>query len=176
MFPDVHELLNDKIGIAYDTVLTQKLSRSFSNVMKLTNRENEIMQKYTDEIYSRFIEVVSEGRNMSTEDVLEIAQGRVWSGEDALNVGLVDELGSLSDAIAVAAGAADIDDYDLLEYPRIEKSPVESIMEFVSPQAQVQAHFQKNIPDQLLKHLELLKRLSSLHTPQARLEWELTGY
>ncbi len=174
MFPDVHKLLNEKIGITYDTVLTQDLSRSFTNVMKLTDKENEIMQKYTDETYSRFIEVVSEGRDMSIDDVRDIAQGRVWSGTDAVKIGLVDEIGDLTDAIDIAASSADIENYDVVEYPRIEKSPIESIMNLVSPQAQ--AGFKGNIPDHFLKQLNFIKQLSSIRTPQARIDWELIGY
>ena len=79
------------------------------------------MQEYVDDIYTRFVNIVAEGRDMTYEAVDEIAQGRVWTGADALKLGLVDELGTLEDAITYAAsmgGNPDVSSWNVVGYPK----------------------------------------------------------
>jgi protease-4 len=83
----------------------------------LTPEEGKRMQNSVDTIYAMFKKHVSEGRRLSLADVDSIAQGRVWTGTDALRIGLVDKLGGLSSAIACAAGMAKIKDYKVVTYP-----------------------------------------------------------
>ena len=83
-----------------------------------------MMQGYVDVIYEGFLDRVASGRNMERDAVHEIAQGRVWSGADALELGLVDQLGSLQDAIELAAEAVDADSY-FVDYREPEADPIE---------------------------------------------------
>ena len=75
------------------------------------------MQTYINRGYDTFLDRVSQGRHMTKEAVNEIAQGRVWTGEDALKLGLVDVLGGLEDAIAIAANKAGLNNYQITELP-----------------------------------------------------------
>ena len=81
-----------------------------------------------ERFYSTFVNHVAEGRNMTYEEVDEIAQGRVWSGEDALELGLVDEMGGLNQAIEAAAELAELEDFRTIGYPKM-KDPFEQIMQ-----------------------------------------------
>ena len=92
--------------------------------------EKLIVQRGVDSIYSNFKAVVVKGRKLSPELVDTIAQGRVWTGSQALAFGLVDTLGGLEDAIAMAAGLAKLDKYRLVEYPEIDKDMFEVVRLF----------------------------------------------
>ncbi len=128
MLPDATKLLNDKLGIRFDTIKTHELSTGFSPMLKLTNREKELLQESTLEIYDIFLERVSKGRKLSIDSTKEIAQGRVWTGRAALNIGLVDKLGDLNDAISIAAERAGLDDYKIAEYPYVEEEVFIKVM------------------------------------------------
>lgn len=119
MFPDVHELLTQKLGIHFDEVKTNAHS-SFSPIATahpLTAEEIDYLQTYINNGYSLFRKRVADGRHLKVEDVEKIAQGRVWLGQDALRLKLVDKLGTLDDAISKAAQLAKLSDYHLVEYP-----------------------------------------------------------
>lgn len=114
----VEELLNDKLGITTDVVETGELSDFGNPGRDLTAVERNIFQANVESGYETFISKVAEGRNMTTDQVKAVASGRVWTGSQAKERGLVDVLGGLEDAIAIAAekaGAAD--DYRVLYYP-----------------------------------------------------------
>lgn len=130
LFPEFNTLVDDKLQLNLDSVKTAPLALAFNPIYDLSDREKEILQTQTDELYDTFITKVAAGRSMTKEAVHEVAQGRVWSGEDALEVGLVDELGDIEKAIEIAAEMADIEKYKITRYPRIEENPfVEAIKE-----------------------------------------------
>ena len=111
-------LLNNKLGITTDVVKTGQFSDFGSLSRKLTDGEKAIFQNQVEQGYDTFLSRVSSGRNMSKEAVMEVASGRVWSGVRAQELGLVDVLGGLEDAIKIAATKADIaDDYRIIYYP-----------------------------------------------------------
>jgi protease-4 len=110
MFPNIEKLM-DEVGVHVDTVATGPFSTWMSLYHQKTPEELAMMQSYVDVIYEGFLDRVASGRNMERDAVHEIAQGRVWSGADALELGLVDELGSLQDAIELAAEAANAEHY-----------------------------------------------------------------
>ena len=86
-----------------------------------TKDELAYMQRSIESIYTRFVGLVSEGRDMTVQQVDEIAQGRVWTGSDAVKIGLVDEIGGLNEAMAYAAvsgGDSDLSNWNIVEYPR----------------------------------------------------------
>ena len=110
----------DRMGINAEQVSTNN-GPSYSAFEPLTQEFHDYIKGSIDEIYVTFVNHVSEGRNMSFEAVDAIAQGRVWTGKEAIENGLVDELGNLNDAVAHAASLAEITDYKTTEYPRYKK-------------------------------------------------------
>jgi len=119
VIPNVEGLMN-KVGISYDVVKTNKYA-DMPNIYKaMTSDERNIIQNYVDRGYDLFLRRCAEGRNMSVDSMTEIAEGRVWSGTSALNIGLVDRLGSLQGAIQLASEEAGLTAYDIEEYPKKE--------------------------------------------------------
>lgn len=118
-FPDAHKLMTEKLGFKYDKVITNKHSDMSITPMARAFSDDEIalLQKYINRGYATFLQRVAEGRKMKTADVDMIAQGRVWLGKDALKIRLVDQLGSIDDAIAKAAKLAKMQDYSICSYP-----------------------------------------------------------
>lgn len=117
MMPNV-EGLTDKIGLDIDVVKTHNYS-DFGNVFKpMTQSEKNIMQNYVNRGYDLFVKRCAEGRGMPEEKIREIAEGRVWLGKNAVELGLVDVIGGLDDAIAIAAGMVDLDVYSVTSYPK----------------------------------------------------------
>lgn len=117
MIPDASELLTEKLGLHFDVVKTNK-SGDFGSMGRPFNAdESAAMQGYVNRGYRLFLSRVAEGRKMKVEDVDKIAQGRVWTGSQALGIKLVDKLGTLDDAIAEAAKLANLTDYALDTYP-----------------------------------------------------------
>ena len=100
-----------RYGVYTDGVGTTPLSDGASVARGLTPLYSELIQAVIDSGYQQFLETVAKGRNMTTEEVHEIAQGRIWSGEKALELGLVDQLGGLEEAIGAAGELAKVDDY-----------------------------------------------------------------
>lgn len=119
MVPEFSKV-TDKLGVHMESVSSNKHSDMYSLMRPFDAAETAYMQASIEDIYESFVNLVAEGRDMTPERVDEIAQGRVWLGSDALGIGLVDEIGTLQDAIAYAASLASLtqDDYTLLSYPQ----------------------------------------------------------
>ena len=132
VFPNVSRLLNEKAGIHFDTVNTAAFSNALTPFFDLSTKENRIMQVRIDSIYSLFLQRVAQGRNKSVDAVNEIAQGRVWTGAQATEIGLVDQLGSLSDAIAAAGRMAGLTDYRTVSYPKVLDPLQQFFQDFLS--------------------------------------------
>ena len=119
IIPNFGELLNDKLGITTDAIKTNKNSDFLSLTRPMTDYERMLMQTSIEEGYDTFISHVADGRNMTKEQIDEIGQGRVWSGENAKEIGLVDEFGGLDDAIEMAAEIAGVEDYRTVGLPAL---------------------------------------------------------
>lgn len=118
LIPNMKGFFNSKIGITFDNVKTNEMA-DFSSISRpLTPTEKLMIQDEIDNIYNTFITHVSNGRNLTVDQVDEIAQGRVWSGTEAKQIGLIDEFGGLTDAIQVAVGLAKLDNYRIEEFPK----------------------------------------------------------
>lgn len=117
MFPDMSGLLTDKLGLRFDEVKTNKYSALGTNARPFTADEMAHLESYIDRGYKLFRQRVADGRKLTTEQVEAIAQGHVWLGKDALSIRLVDQLGSLDDAVAKAAKLAKLDEYHTNAYP-----------------------------------------------------------
>jgi len=126
---DVSTFLDNKIGITFDEVKTGEVGELVTFTRPLTAVEKSIWQKRTNEIYKTFTTKAAEGRNMPVEELLKIASGRVWTGSQAKDRGLVDALGNFEDAVSIAAASAGLadNDYRLKFYP-VEKSFFEEWM------------------------------------------------
>ncbi|MBO4503318.1 MAG: signal peptide peptidase SppA [Bacteroidales bacterium] len=126
MIPSVQKALKNKLGITIDGVSSNKHAGFLTGYQPLDAMELDVMQQMVEETYSLFTKRVANGRKMTVTAVDSIGQGRVWSGKDAIGIGLVDELGSLDDAIAKAAKLANVSDYKIAYYPH-QKSFFEMI-------------------------------------------------
>lgn len=168
---NMRKTLENKLGITTDGVSTGKFS-DFPNLAKEWSAEEKaIVQAQVDEIYNDFVEKVAEGRDLHFEQVNEIAQGRVWSGEDALEIGLVDEIGTLDDAIAYAVSLAKVDDYNLSVYPK-PKSEFERIMEMFDIETMAQKKMQKQL-GVFGETFTYLQSINQMRQPQMKLPYQL---
>lgn len=119
-FPNAKKFLNEKIGLTFDVVKTNE-NADFGNITEpLTPYQSAMLQKYVGNTYNDFTALVARTRGLRQSYVDSIGQGRVWTGTDALELGLVDEMGGLDKAIEYAANAANLTDYSLKDYPQQE--------------------------------------------------------
>ncbi len=175
LLPNVKKLANEH-GITWDEVSTSKMANPMTLARPKSEFELSRIQGVVDHIYDQFLFKVSESRHLTKEGVNEIAQGRVWSGSEALKLKLVDELGGLEDAIRYAAKKANIENDYRVDGPGVSKKPIEKLMESLSgekqhklakgPAEQIMAEFQRQ-----------LKMLTSLNDPQgvyARMPMEIS--
>ena len=117
MIPDVSELVTQKLGLKFDVVKTNALS-DFGGMGRAFNAtESRILQAHVNLGYEQFTQRVADGRKIKQDSVKVIAEGRVWTGEQALKIGLVDQLGNLNDAIAEASKLAKVKKYSIGKYP-----------------------------------------------------------
>ena len=118
MIPSFQNLLKNKLGITVDVVKTNQHADYGTGLRPLDGTEMATIQNSIEQIYSTFTKRVADGRKMTVAQVDSIGQGRVWAGVDALNIGLVDKLGNIDDAIAKAAELAKISNYSIVYYPK----------------------------------------------------------
>lgn len=175
--PNARGLAN-KWGINAEQVVTHPNALGYSIFEPMNETFKSVTTESIERIYNTFLKRVAKGRGLTIEQVDKIAQGRVWSGKDAKNIGLVDELGGLDKALERAAALADIEDYNVDVYPKY-KDDFQSILNELqnSPLGQMyqpKIHSQiKNSLDPLLASIE---RFSSMEDVQARLPFELIVY
>lgn len=136
MYPNVKEGMNKKLGITVDVVKTNKYSDFGSIFRALTAEERAVAQLGVEEIYTTFIGHVADGRGITTEQVDEIGQGRVWSGVNAMDIKLIDEFGGLERAIEIAAERAGLDNYRVTDLPK-QKDPFEALVKDLTGSARV---------------------------------------
>lgn len=164
IIPNLRKALNDKLGITFDEVKTSE----HANYLNLTNDWDDIemnkMQHWVEDGYATFIDRVAAGRKMDTAAVNKVARGRVWTGQDALAIGLVDEIGGMELAVKRVKEIAKIKEADLVTYPK-EKTLMESIVSSIlGDEGNTQAKLLKNLTPQLLylKQLESIQQLGVL--------------
>lgn len=159
------EELGTKVGVNWDGVKTSELADIFSSTRPKTEAELAILQRSVDAIYDSFLDRVAEGRDLTRPAVAELAQGRVWSGQAALDLGLVDELGGVNDAIATAAELAELgDDWRLQEYPEPGEWQ-QFLRTFLSTEAaQTEAH--DPLTTQVLQFVDDTQLLRALNDPR----------
>ncbi|MFP4228322.1 MAG: signal peptide peptidase SppA [Salinivenus sp.] len=133
---NAEDLFEDELGITFDGVKTSPYADMYSSNRPLSEAERRLIGQSIDQTYATFLQRVAEGRGMDTSAVHDVAQGRVWSGQDARDVGLVDTLGTLPDAVELAGRAGGLGDgpYRTRELPR-PKTVLERLNESFSTQA-----------------------------------------
>lgn len=162
--------LNNKIGITYDGVKTNKMSDAITVNRRFTPEERDLMQNYVNRGYELFVKRCAEGRKKSIIQIKDIAEGRVWTGEDALKIGLVDKIGGLEDAIQLAASRAKLKTYQVDEYP--EKENLEQ--KFLKNLSQdVETSFLKSQLGEQYDTFKQLSNLKKLQGIQARLPYDI---
>ena len=173
MYFNAEQMLNQKLGLTFDGINTAPYA-DFGNVTRpMSELEKTVAQRDVDIIYTTFKSRVMAGRNLSGAQVDSIAQGRVWSGEDACRIGLADATGGLERAIKAAARKAGIDKYAVRTYP-LQQSFIEKLMDKSDPNTtQMQAVKKMLSPAQwnLLNQFGTLQKMAN--TPQARLPFVL---
>lgn len=127
MIPDASELMTEKIGLKFDVVKTNEMSDIGTMARPFNEAESAQMQKMINRGYDLFTKRVADGRGMAQDSVKLIAEGRVWTGEQGLNIGLVDELGNLDDAVAHAAELAKVEKFRAVPYPGAD-NPFEQLL------------------------------------------------
>ena len=164
---NLQKLANEH-GFTFDSVKTGKYADSITIARPMTEDELAVLQRRVDWIYSQFVAKVAEGRRLKPDFVEEIAQGRVWSGAEAKKLGLVDEIGSLSDAVKYAGAQAHLgQSFRVTEFPQ-SKTLSEALAEMLGKYAPATLHLQSSgFAGQIVDQLEaLFSRLRALNDPQ----------
>lgn len=173
VIPYTGAMMENKLGLTFDRASTNKHSIMTTN-RKLTDEELTIIQKGVDDIYLQFKQRVAAGRGMTVEQVNVVGRGRVWTGRDALRIGLVDELGGLKDAIAYAVKEAGIKEKKVLYYPLVKEDKLGEILEQLEESEDIKASATPQIPKSLVKYYNELKKLESYQGMQMRMPYEIT--
>ena len=168
MFPNPHKLINDKLKLNVETVKTNKLADFGSMARPFNSDERAIMQRYINQGYATFIQRCADGRQMSTADIEAVAQGRVWTGEMALDLGLIDLLGDIELAKEIAAEKAGIESYTLISYPE-EQDPFAMLLD-QTREGYIEARIGK-VVGQFKEELNLIYNLENMSALQARLPY-----
>lgn len=168
VIPNMQKFLNNKIGLTFDTYETNAHSDALTVTKPLDEYEMKVMESMVAQIYDDFTSKVAAGRKKTQAQVDSIGQGRVWSGEDALGLGLVDELGDMRAAIKYAAQMAGVSDYSTTDYPKM-KDPFE---EFVADlTGQKEASIMKEVLGDEFRFYEQFKSIQNIRGIQARLPY-----
>ncbi len=165
-------LFNNKLGITFDKAMTNK-NADFVDVMQpLDPFQRAKIETEIVRIYDDFLELVAKARGKTVEEVDNIAQGRIWTGTDALAIGLVDELGGYEAAIAKAAEMAELgDQYRLLELPE-QKDPFQQILSEMTGQSRVKM-LQRELGE-YYSYVEYMQQATRMQGIQARLPFFYT--
>ena len=127
LFPEMSDLLNNKLKITTDQIRTNKNIGEIDPFRPLEEDEKKLVQRGVNQIYTDFLSIVADGRSMSTDEVDKLARGRVYYGNEGKKLNLIDIVGEFKDAINLAAKLADIEDYQIIEYPK-QKTEIEKII------------------------------------------------
>lgn len=170
MFPNPHKLINEKLKVNIETVKTNKLADLGSMSRPYNNDERTVIQHYINQGYATFIKRCADGRGMSTEDIEAVAQGRVWTGEMAKELGLVDMLGDIEMAKDIAAQKAGIENYTLISYPE-EKGAFASLLD-QTKESYIETRIGK-VAGQFKSELNLIYNIEQMNRLQARMPYEI---
>ena len=167
--PNMKELMNDKLGITTDVVKTNRHADMYTIFDPLDTDERVLIQKSVDDSYNNFVGLVADNRGKSFDEIDAIAGGRVWSGSDALDLGLIDMFGGLEKSIEVAAGMAGLENYRVQSLPKLE-DPLTLIMkEFMGAKSKI---LRNELGDQYHYYREV-KEIGEMRGLQAIIPYEI---
>ena len=171
ILPNMQKFFNDKLGITFDGVKTGKYADLGDISRPLTPEERAILQSEVDHGYDDFTKAVADGRHKTQAYINSIGQGRVWTGSQAIKLGLVDRLGNINDAIRSAAKMAKIKNYNLVSYPE-QKSFLNKFG--LGANAAIKTHILKSELGDNFKYYQQIKGVTQMmRTPQARLPYDI---
>jgi protease-4 len=171
IIPNLQKLFNDKLGITFDGVKTGKYADLGNISRPLSPEEKAILQNTVNRGYGEFTKAVAEGRHKTQAYINSIGQGRVWTGSQAVKIGLVDRLGNINDAIKSAAKKANIKNYKLVAYPE-QKSFFNKFGSSLS--TEMKTHFVKSELGDNYRYYEQIKGVTEMmRTPQARMPYDI---
>lgn len=172
MFPNLSGLVSDKLGVNFDDVRTHPMAVGLSPMVDLNEQEKNLLQESTEEVYETFLKRVADGRGMTRDEVHEVAQGRVWTGNKALELGLVDVIGGIDDAIKIASDMADLESYKIKTYPSIKTTFMDQVIKGIEESTNASAALGLELDQadaEMLSQYHELRSLLLDRTPQARL-------
>lgn len=170
MFPNAKGL-TEKLGVNFDVVKTNEYADFGMITRPMNDGEKALMQMYVNNGYDLFLTRCSDGRGISKEDLDKIAQGRVWTGSKAKELGLVDELGGLDRALEIAIAKANVEAYTVMSYPAKEAF-FESLMN-TQPDNYIKARMLKGTMGEILQKFSTLENFDKCDRLQARVPFEL---
>ncbi len=170
---DASGFLNDKIGITVDVAKTNEFADIGSLYRPMTPAERDILQEGVEDVYRVFTERVADGRSMDVERVDDIGQGRVWSGFNAMELGLVDEFGGLNRAVEVAIEESGVENYRIVSLP-VQKDPFEELLKSLT--GDVKLKLFGDGAGTFQRHLETLRDVIENQGIQARMPFDLYIY
>jgi protease-4 len=170
LVPNAQKLMEQKLGLKTETVKTNTNADFPSLLRPKSPYEKEIMQMSIEKVYTDFVSKVAEGRKMKNEAVDSIGQGRVWSGVNAMKIGLIDEIGGLEDAISGAAELAGLSTYTVKELPALE-DPYTKLLSQLG--GEVKMNFLKQELGESARLYDILKEVREMEGIQARLPYFL---
>src|SRR4030042_7022769 len=170
VLPNAQKFFNNKLGINMDVAKTNPHADIGNPFRPLENEETELIRFSIEKIYDTFVSHVSSGRNMSWDDVDAIGQGRVWSGSNAMENGLIDVYGGLDRAIEIAAEMCGIEKYRIVELP-VREDPLKLFLKEISENARMR--ILKKELGEYYKYIEQLEDLENMSGVQARLPFKV---
>ncbi len=170
LLPNAEKLLNQKLGITFDVAKTNKYSDFGSIYRPLRPMEKEYLQAGIEKTYNDFVHKVGEGRNMPHQEVDRIGQGRVWSGINALELGLADQFGGLNTAIDYAAASVNLEHYRIVSYPQYQ-DPLEKLLQTFS--GDIQARKLKKETGVYYQYIENFRNVIETKGPQMRMPFRI---
>lgn len=171
MIPDFSGLVTDKLGINFSTVETNPNAVGITGMTAMTPAQAAAMQASVEDIYETFTGRVATGRSMEVDSVKAIAEGRVWTGGAALRLGLVDELGSLDDAISAIASETGIDAAKVVAYPAIEEDMFLRMLRESGGLTELRSQaVASGLSPQTMEYVRFVEKLRAMSPYQARME------
>jgi len=171
ILPNMQKLFNDKLGITFDGVTTGKYADLGDISRPLTADERAILQNQVNHGYDDFTKAVAAGRHKTQAYINSIGQGRVWTGEQAIKIGLVDRLGNINDAIASASKMAKLKEYKIVEYPE-QKSKLDKLGADFNVQMKTSA-LKSELGENYRYYEEIKGVTEMMRTPQTRLPYDI---
>lgn len=173
LLPNMQGMFNNKLGVTFDRVNTNAHSDMMTVAKPLDELQREAIEESVHDIYDQFTGLVAEGRGMTQAEVDAVGQGRVWSGQDAKEIGLVDEIGDLNDAVLAAAAMAELEDYRIKDLPEMI-DPFEEMMKELTGDAEANI-IAKNLGEnvKVYEQFQEMQRVVNSGKIQARLPYFL---